>query len=224
MKKENLKIFALGILFLLLIAPASAKLTGKLYNGKMVISLESGETVQKHITIENVNEVPVTINLMPIGDLAESINLEEEEFILKPGEKKKSYFTITASKPGTTESKINILFTPPEGNGLGLASEIIVIAPGENAEDTNSQNNEQNTSQQSQNTSDTQNNETTNTTSEDSGFSFNPTGRAIQENSNIKLSPLTILIISTIILILTFVALIIYSKKKSKKKVGRQGG
>lgn len=126
--KKFILTFAVVILIAFLLVNVSAqKFTGSIGNSRMVLKLALDESVRKSILVKNVNEVPITVNLTVSGDLAESIDLEETSFELAPGEEKKAYFTITATKEETTESKINVVFTPEGGNGVILSSNIIVI-------------------------------------------------------------------------------------------------
>ncbi len=71
------------------------------------------------------------IELSASGDLADSINIKDKSFTLAPGKDKKAYFDIEVAKAGTTESQINVQFSPADGkNGVGLSSTVIVIAGG----------------------------------------------------------------------------------------------
>ena len=106
-------------------------ITGTIGNAKMILRGEIGDTIERSILVRNVNDVKLNIKVFVTGDLAKNIELKEEEFELEPGEEKKVYFTIYADEPGTYESKINVQFTPEEGNGVGLSSTIILIAKGE---------------------------------------------------------------------------------------------
>lgn len=216
-KKSVVFALAFALIFFILAHQVSAqKITGRIGNSRMVLSLQTGESVRKSILIMNVNDVPLNVNVSTAGDLADSIKLDEKSFTLSPGEEKKLYFTIKAKDEGTTESKINVLFTPQSDgtdssgkSGVGLSSTIIVIASGESVS----------TEDDSEITEDQ--------TSEDKGFSFIPkfpSGASVSgedsSTSGGKLSPLSVLIISTTILVLVFIVLMIYaSRAKSKKRL-----
>ena len=161
----------------------------------MVLRMEQGEEIEKYILVKNVNDIPLTIDLIAAGELADEVKLKENSFVLYPKEEKRAYFTITAAKSGTTETKINVKFTPEEGNGIGLSSSIIIITPGEDSEEDS---------------------EDTENPSTDSPI----TGNAISDNLP-KISKTTILIVLSAVLILALLALIIYSINKKKKKVRR---
>lgn len=201
MKKRIFVVIVLALLLILTIANVSA-ITGRMGNSRMILRLEPGETVEKYIKVENVNDMPITIDMEPSGDLADYVKLDEKTFTLQPGEDKKAYFTIKAGKAGTTETKINVRFTPPEGNGVGLSSTIIIIA-GEATDDSDDVNDDAN---------------------DDSGFSFHPSGNVIDDSDSSGISLPKILIASTSLLIVVLIVLSIYSfKLKPKKSSGRAG-
>jgi hypothetical protein len=172
----------------------------------MVISANTGENVERSITVINKNDVPVTINMTTSGDLVKNLRIKDKtSFELNAGEEKKVYFTIKATEPGTTETRINILFIPAEGNGVGIPSVITFIASGENVTSEN----------------------TDSGTDGSSGFSSLFSGQAVNAEGNapnfsLKLSPLILLGTLTAILTIIFIALIIYSRKLNhKKRMGR---
>ena len=104
-------------------------ITGSIGNARMVLRANLGDKIDKSILVKNVNNVSINIELNAEGDLAEDIIIKDKEFPLSPGEEKKASFTINVKKSGTTESKINVKFSPVEGRtGVGLSSTIIVIA------------------------------------------------------------------------------------------------
>lgn len=152
MLKKIVPLIFILLLTISMIASVSA-ITGSLGNARMVLSkdengnpIKVGDKIEKSILVKNVNNVSLDIKLSPSGDLAGSIDIQDKEFTLDAGEEKKAYFTISVTKEGTTESKIDVTFTPLVGkNGVGLSSTIIVIAgkrnglfnPGNNSNQTN---------------------------------------------------------------------------------------
>ena len=73
--------------------------------------------------------MPVNVELSVFGDLEKYITIKDQNFSLASGEEKKAFFVVNVQKEGTTESKINVKFSPVDGkNGVGLTSTIIVIA------------------------------------------------------------------------------------------------
>ena len=134
MKKVSVGIFSFIVLSLMLANVLA--ITGSIGNARMVLQAATGEEIEKSILVKNVNDVPLDINISASGDLASYVEIKDKEFTLKAGEEKKAYFTIKALKPGTTETQINVAFTPEEGKGVGLSSTVIVVAKGEEVQDT----------------------------------------------------------------------------------------
>jgi hypothetical protein len=196
MKKTVLGVLSLFMMTLLL-ANALA-ITGLIGNAKMILQVQTGEEIEKSILVRNVNNVSVDINISVSGELADSINIKDKQFKLNAGEEKKAYFTVKANKPGTTESQINVAFTPEDGSGVGLSSTVIVVASGEEVEDTGGilgwlTGNKNSTS--------TGNNESSGATG---AFAANPVSIG--------------LLSTTIILALFIILLVVYSKKVKNKR------
>jgi hypothetical protein len=127
------KLFS-GVLVLLMVLSfigSVSAITGSIGNARMILRVETGDKIDKYILVKNMNDVPLEIELSADGDLAGYIDIKDDKFTLNAGGQKKAYFEIEAKKEGTTETKINIMFTPEDGNGVGLSSTIIVIAKGE---------------------------------------------------------------------------------------------
>lgn len=145
MNKKTIFIFSL-LISLVLIGNVLA-ITASIGNARMILRAETGDKLEKSILIKNVNNVSVDIELTASGDLEDYITVKDNNFRLEPGEEKKAFFTIEVKKSGTTESKINVQFTPVgEKNGVGLSSTITVIASGVNSdEDSDNMNIDENT-------------------------------------------------------------------------------
>ena len=126
-------LFALAVILSLMYL-ASA-ITGSIGSAKMILRAKPGEEIGRSILVRNVNDIPVTVTVTPSGTLEDNINFNTEEFVLAAGKEKKVSFTIFADEVGTTETKINVLFTPEEGNGIGLSSNIIFVASNADAID-----------------------------------------------------------------------------------------
>jgi len=104
-----------------------SRVTGRIGNARMVLYPALGDEIEKSIRVINSNKDAIDIKLQATGDLADSIELIDEEFRLEPDEEKRARFIITASKLGVTESRINVFFTPTNGkNGIVLPSVIIL--------------------------------------------------------------------------------------------------
>jgi hypothetical protein len=104
-------------------------ITGSIGNARMILRQEIGDKIEKSILVKNTNDVPVNVELSVFGDLEKYITIKDQNFSLASGEEKKAFFVVNVQKEGTTESKINVKFSPVDGkNGVGLTSTIIVIA------------------------------------------------------------------------------------------------
>ena len=129
-------LIAFSLLVAIILISNVFALTASIGNARMVLRTETGEKLEKYILVKNVNDVPVDIELIASGDLENYIDIKDDNFRLEPEEDKKAYFTIDVRKAGTSETKINVRFTPDEGNGVGFSSTIIVIAKGEDLKDS----------------------------------------------------------------------------------------
>ena len=116
------------VVVLIFLSSSVFAITGSIGNARMILRAEQGDSIEKYILVKNVNNVSVNIELSASGDLEDYVDIKDSNFSLGPEEEKKAYFTIQAAKPGTTETKINVKFSPVDGkNGVGLSSTVIVI-------------------------------------------------------------------------------------------------
>ena len=144
-------VFILSLLITFVLIGNVLAITASIGNARMILRAEIGDKIEKYILVKNVNDVAVNIVLTASGDLEDYITIQNANFSLGPGEDKKAFFTIEVEKEGTTETKINVQFTPVgEKNGAGLSSTIIIIADGTNLdEDTDEINTDENTDAES---------------------------------------------------------------------------
>ncbi|MFA5993129.1 MAG: hypothetical protein WC796_05475 [Candidatus Pacearchaeota archaeon] len=197
----------LSLLFLtmfltIVLATSASAITGKIGNGRMLINLEKGDSIERSILVINDNTVAVNISLLASGDLEKSITIIDKNFMLQPGEEKKAMFNLSADDVGKKEGKINVKFQPIGLNesGVGLSSQIIltVYEQGQLPDDSNVR------------TEDNQLNNTGNV----SDF-FGSIGSKVVGN---KMA--LFLIVITVILIIAVVVLLRISKKKNGEKGG----
>lgn len=131
----------ISILFLTILFSSfalAAALTGSIGNAKMILRAETGDTIERTILVQNVNDVAVNIEMYASGDLENYTKIEEANFTLEPGENRDVQFTIKVKKSGTTETKINVKFATVTGSGgVGLSSTIIIMAKDTPWEETN---------------------------------------------------------------------------------------
>jgi hypothetical protein len=106
----------------------------KLLTGKMIlrVNLSEGGTAAGRIGVENENDNPVNITLIPGGDIKDIIQLDETDFTLPGKQKKWVNFTVSVPSSGTYYGNIAVKFTGEDEGGfsssMGLSADIIVIA------------------------------------------------------------------------------------------------
>jgi len=128
-KSALLGVFILS--FIIISVSFTSAITGSIGNARMILNAQQGDVIEKTILVINVNDVAVDVGLSTSGDLADSIEILDKNFTLQPKEEKKARIEITVAKSGTTETSVNVQFTPVDGkNGVGLSSKIIVNAEG----------------------------------------------------------------------------------------------
>ncbi len=203
MKREIIPVFVISLIILAAIVSAT---TASIGNSRMILHLSPSESVDKYILVKNVNDFPVNITLTAEGDLKDNIKIKDTSFTLQANEEKNAYFTIKAQKSGTSESKINVLFKPEEGNTVGLVSTIIVTVGGADISTSG----------------DASSGDASTDNSSDSGVTFNINNKtSVPENStnksSLSLSPALMLSISTLVLAAILVILFFYASKKMKK-------
>jgi len=193
MVKKIIFVFLAGLLILNIMSSVYG-ITGAIGNARMVLRAKTGDKIEKSILVRNVNDIAVDISLKASGDLEDYIEIKDKEFRLNSGEEKKAYFTINVKKEGTTESKIDVKFTPVDGsNGVGLSSTIIVIAEKSNGSGDSEETQENN---------------------ENSKI----IGAVIGEGANKDKKVLTIALLFTTIIVLVFFFLLFFYSRKQKEE------
>lgn len=134
---EIKKIFgALLLLTVLVSISFSSAITGSIGNARMILRVTEGDTIERSILVKNVNDIAVDVDVYASGDLENDVIIEDESFRLEPDSEKKAFFNIKIKEAGTTETTINVRFSPIDGgNGVGLVSTVIVIANESEKED-----------------------------------------------------------------------------------------
>ena len=115
-------------IFVMFLSSSVLAITGAIGNGKMVLNGEVGDILEKSILVINNNNISVNISVYALGDLLDYIDILDEEFVLLPNERKKAYFRVELTQPGTFNPRINVKFTSTNesGGGVGLTSNIII--------------------------------------------------------------------------------------------------
>ncbi|MEK6854651.1 MAG: hypothetical protein AABX73_00325 [Nanoarchaeota archaeon] len=180
-------------------------ITATLGNSRMVLRLSPNEEVERYLLVRNTNDVSVDIEILATGDLAETTKIKDKSFSLKPGDEKKAYFTIEPKEAGTTETNLNVKFTPPEGNGVGLSATIIVVASGPGNEEE--QEEESQMDEPKVNTP---------------GINIKPGQKTTQKDES-ESSPIKLFfILTTTLSVMLIILLLIYYKIKNKKRGARR--
>ncbi|MEK6933334.1 MAG: hypothetical protein AABW75_00485 [Nanoarchaeota archaeon] len=240
------QIIAMSLIFVILLTSSVHAITATLGNSRMILRMNVSDSMDKYLLIKNTNPVSVKIEISASGDLEKSITIKDSAFTLSPNEERNAYFTIKATKSGTTETRLNVRFIPDEGSAVGLSAVVVVVASGSD--------DGLNTEQEFEEPSDVQNNNVE-IKKENSADSNNKLDKVSEDNSqdlenNVKInfdnksnsdSKLKVtdkvsvsgikfvgfipkmLISITITLILLLVLLIVYSKKFRKKKGLKEG-
>lgn len=208
--KKNIAFIGVLILIILSSSFLVSAVTGKIGNGRMVLSMEVGDTIERYVNVINSNDEPVNITLFVSGDLKDELKLEDTNFILEPNTEKRANFIYKAKKAGNYDTKINVQFAPLNAkNGVGLSSTVIikVYGQGDLPDNTNTNINTDENSTGSVNIKPNSNN-------------------AIINNDGTKFNPIYLFGISTIVLLVVFLGLLyfIYSKKTRGVKGGVANG
>src|SRR3989344_4933899 len=103
-KRQILTTIILGIFLINLFASAYA-ITAALGSSRMVLRPVVNEEIEKYILVRNSNDVPVSIELVPSGELENYTIIKENNFTVSPREDKKVYFTISSPEVGIKETK-----------------------------------------------------------------------------------------------------------------------
>lgn len=129
MTKGNYILFGV-VIFLL--AFSVVKVSGYTWNigePRKVLYLAPGESVEKYVLTMNSNNVSLNVSIFVEGDLVKNLKiLNETNYVLAANESRRVYYTITApNEENTTETKIDVKYTPPSGPGMVLPATVIVV-------------------------------------------------------------------------------------------------
>lgn len=194
-----------GILLVLLMLNFASAITGTIGNARAVLYPEVGfwgTTIDRTISIENVNDEPINVTL----DAGNStiINIVDKSFILEPGQSKDAEFQIKLKKAGDYTEKISIFFSPIDGKGAGVAlsSTLIIHAKAKGEQNDEDVNGSVSVGDSEPAVTDEQDTETDNT--KNTNF--------FENNKNVVIAS-----ISTLVLAILLVMLMALSKKSKKE-------
>ena len=123
------KIFAVIFVMLFSISYVHA-LSASIQPPRMVLRIEAPGTASGSIDIFNPNNVTMNVTVTPQGGIEFLTILNQTNYVLEPNETKQVNFDVNIISPGTYNGEFIFAFVPPEGQGIGLASQIIVVANG----------------------------------------------------------------------------------------------
>jgi hypothetical protein len=202
-RKKFILITIIFLLSLIIFVSYVAAITANIGNARMILRVKPGDTIDRTILVQNVNDEEIKIDISASGDLANNTKILDKSFNLQPGGKKDARFQIKVLDEGTTETKINVQFTPiNNGNGVVLSSNIIIISQKGNGTDI----------------SDEVSDESDNENSEDESTGDDTNADISNSFSFDYKSPLSILLIITAILVLLLIILLLISKRSGKKE------
>jgi len=208
--KKSVGVFLVLLLFIFSISSVVA-ITGSIGNARMILRADTGDTLEKYILVKNVNEVALDIELSATGDLAEYIKIQDDKFSLEPNSEKMAYFTVKVKKSGTTDGKINVLFTPTDGgSGVGLSSTVIVIAEGE-----------EDTSWFGWGGNDDEPDDVDNT-DDNVSVSFGGGNNNDGDGADFSMSPVAIGLLVTALMLIIFIGLLVFALKYTKKGIEKE--
>jgi len=127
------KIFVL--IALLLLAQPLFALTASIQPPRFILRGEAPGIVGSSINVINPNNESVTIGTDIIGDIENMTILSDNQFLLGPNETRTVNFTIDLVEAGEYIGEILFFFTPEDGQGAALSSQIAVLAEAGEAQD-----------------------------------------------------------------------------------------
>jgi hypothetical protein len=125
----NQKIYSILILviFSLILFNSASAILGYLRPAIMKIRLNTTDTVERSLTIKNVNNVTIVVNSSISGNISEIITIKNPSFELLPNETKTMDFVTKTDKPGVYSGQIILTYN---NEPIQLTSDITVIAIG----------------------------------------------------------------------------------------------
>ena len=104
---------------------------------KMIIRLNTSESVERSLTIENRNNITIGINATISGNISEVITFKNPAFDILPNETKTIDFISKANEPGVYSGQIIVSYTGDISKPVTVPSEITIIAVGNPKQDNN---------------------------------------------------------------------------------------
>ncbi len=123
------------IISIIILASAVNGLSASIGNAKAIVRVNLTEVptvLERSILVNNVNEIPVRVEIKPGSSLQGIIQVKDKEFELQPDESLKARYKVVLTKPGTYQGKIFVAFAPADSSikeqPMGLAASLAIIA------------------------------------------------------------------------------------------------
>jgi len=195
-RKKVMGVVVSAIVISIILCVCASAITGSIGNARMILHVNTGDTIERTVRVNNVNDVPIRIEIFASGDLASSTKILDNNFTLNAGESKDARFEMKVKGDGTFTTSINVKFIPDTGNGVGLSATIIAVSNGNN-----------------NNSEYTDESDISNTSSDINKI----TGNAVSAVRSLGNSPMLIVALITSVFLLIFLILLIILYRKSKK-------
>ena len=121
-------LFAVLVIVSLLVVQSALALTVYLRPPKMIISLNTSDTVERSLEIKNLNNVTIKIDAEITGNLTEVLQIEDSSFNLEPNETRTLGFKTKADAPGVYRGEVQVTYSANVGLPVTVPAEITVIA------------------------------------------------------------------------------------------------
>lgn len=121
------KLFSILILviFSLILFNSVSAILGYLRPAIMIIRLNTTDTVERSLTVKNVNNVSIAVNSSISGNISEVITIKNPTFEILPNETKTIDFITKTDKPGVYSGQVVVAYNNEQ---IQLASDITVVA------------------------------------------------------------------------------------------------
>lgn len=86
--------------------------------------------IERSLEIRNENNVTMSVEFRPGGDIQDITHLDQQNITLEPKETRDVNFTVTLTEPGSYYGKIIVTYSTETSPGIALQAEIIIHAEG----------------------------------------------------------------------------------------------
>jgi preprotein translocase subunit YajC len=128
MKNQRIISFSILILISLFLFNISNALIIYLRPPKMFIRVNTSETVERSLVIENRNNISMNINATMGGNISKVITIDDPVFEILPNETKTVDFVTNANNPGIYSGQILVTYSTGKTELITLSSDITVTA------------------------------------------------------------------------------------------------